>query len=299
MSDTGIAGGPLSQPGIIGIVGGVGPLAGLDLQAKIIAETVAARDQDHLPVISISRPGDIPDRTEFLLGHEPRNPAYPILDQLRLLAEMGATVAAIPCNTAHAPAIFDVIRAGVAAFARPLRLLHLIDETAGHLADRYPTLRTVGVLSTTGTWRARLYPAALEPRGLRVLAPDEALQAAVHAAVYDPVYGIKSAGHVTDHARAELARALVVLREQGAEGVILGCTELPLAFPAGEYEGLPLVDPARALARGLIGAVGDQASPLPILQENQGPLFGDRLPSASQSTAKPAWEDRPGWSSRE
>ena len=69
---------------------------------------------------------------------------------------MGATVAAIPCNTAHAPAIFDVIRAGVAGFERPLRLLHLIDETADHLAAHYPDLRTIGVLSTTGTWRAQL-----------------------------------------------------------------------------------------------------------------------------------------------
>jgi aspartate racemase len=256
MSDATRGGGPLSQPGIIGIVGGVGPLAGLDLQAKIISQTIAGRDQDHLPVISVSRPGDIPDRTAFLLGQEPRNPAYPILDQLRLLADMGATVAGIPCNTAHAPAIFDVIRAGVASFARPLRLLHLIDETADYLAGRYPDLRTVGVLSTTGTWRARLYPDALAPRGLRVLAPDETRQAAVHAAVYDPAYGIKSAGRVTDRARAELARAIDGLRRQGAEAVILGCTEMPLAFPAGEHEGLPLVDPALALARGLIRVVG-------------------------------------------
>ena len=238
--------------GLIGLVGGVGPLAGLDLQAKIVAQTIAGRDQDHLPVLSISWPGPIPDRTEYLLGRVAQNPAYPILEQLRLLADMGATVAAIPCNTAHAPSIFDVIRDGVAGFARPLRLLHLIAETAAHIAAHYPAARTVGVLSTTGTWRTRLYPQLLETRGLRVVAPDAALQETINAAIYNPDHGIKSAGRATAQARADLARGIVALRAQGAEAVVLGCTEMPLAFPEGEYDGLPLVDSTWVLARALI-----------------------------------------------
>ena len=240
------------QPAIIGIVGGVGPLAGLDLQAKIVAQTIAGRDQDHLPVVSLSWPGSIPDRTEYLLGQVAQNPALPIVEQLRLLAALGATVAAIPCNTAHAPAIFDVIRAGVAGFAPPLRLLHMLDETADHLAAYHPDLRTVGVLSTTGTWRARLYPQLLAARGLRVVAPDAALQETIHAAIYDPAHGIKPAGRVTTRARADLERGIVALRAQGAEAVVLGCTELPLAFPEGDYGGLPLIDPTWVLARALI-----------------------------------------------
>jgi aspartate racemase len=238
---------------VIGIVGGVGPYAGLDLQHKILEQTIAAGDQDHLPVIAVSWPGPIPDRTEFLLGHVNENPAYPILEQLRLLANAGATVVGIPCNTAHAPTIFDVIRAGVGGFERPIRLLHMIDETAAHLAAHHPTIKTVGVLSTTGTWQARLYPTALEPLGYRVVVPDAATQEAiVHPAIYDPAYGIKATGVVTARARADLERGIAVLREMGAESVILGCTELPLAFPERNYEGLPLLDPTLALARGLV-----------------------------------------------
>ena len=111
---------------LIGIIGGVGPFAGLDLQRKILEQTVAAADQEHLPVISVSWPGPIADRTEYLLGRVPENPAYAILEQLRLLAAAGATVAGIPCNTAHAPAIFDVIRAGVAA--EDLSLIHILSS---------------------------------------------------------------------------------------------------------------------------------------------------------------------------
>ena len=268
-----------SQPGIIGIVGGVGPLAGLDLQAKIVAQTVAARDQHHLPVLSVSWPGPIPDRTEYLLGQVAENPAHAIVAQLRLLAAMGATVAAIPCNTAHAPAIFDVIRAGVAGFERPLRLLHLIDETADHLAAHYPDLRTIGVLSTTGTWRSRLYSERLAARGLDIVAPDAALQETIHAAVYDPAHGIKSAGQVTARARADLERGMVALRGQGAEAVVLGCTEMPLAFAAGAFEGLPLIDATWVLARALIRAVDPQRlKPLP----SQG-LAGSDGPCNCQS----------------
>jgi aspartate racemase len=242
-----------SSPSVIGIVGGVGPLAGLDLQSKIISQTVAARDQDHLPMISISWPGSIPDRTEYLLGRLAENPAYPILEQLRSLANAGVTVAGIPCNTAHAPAIFDVIRAGVAEFERPLRLLHMIEETAATIRMHYPELPAIGVLSTTGTWQTRLYPSVLEPLGFHVVVPDESLQVeTIHPAVYDPDYGIKATGQVSKRARADLERGIEWLRKRGAEAIILGCTEIPLAFPEGEFNGLPLIDPTMALARALI-----------------------------------------------
>lgn len=244
---------------VIGLVGGVGPYAGLDLQRKILEQTLAARDQEYLPVISVSWPSPIPDRTEFLLGHVTENPAYPILDQLRLLSESGAAVAGIPCNTAHAPSVFDVIRVGVAAFERPLRLLHMIEETVAHLESHHPMLRMIGVLSTTGTWRARLYPAALEPLGYHVIAPEEGLQVnVIHPAVYDTEYGIKSTGRVAARARANLERGIDYLREAGAEAIILGCTEMPLAFAQREYGGVPLIDPTLILARALIRAADPQ-----------------------------------------
>ena len=242
-------------PSVIGIVGGVGPYAGLDLQRKILEQTVAVADQDHLPVIAVSWPGPIPDRTAYLLGHVAANPALAITEQLRLLANAGAAVAAIPCNTAHAPAIFDVIQRGVAGFERPLCLLNMVDETAAHLAAHYPTIRTIGVLSTTGTLQARLYPAALEPLGYRVVVPDETLQATtIHPAIYDPAYGLKATGTATARASDALNQGIDTLCGMGAEAIILACTELPLAFSEREFGGRPLIDPALALARSLVRA---------------------------------------------
>ena len=92
----------------IGIVGGAGPYAGLDLAQKLLQQTMAKSDQDYLPTVLISTPELIEDRTNFLLGESKINPAYAIFSNLRDLEALGATVAGIACNTAHAPEIRNV-----------------------------------------------------------------------------------------------------------------------------------------------------------------------------------------------
>ena len=92
----------------IGIVGGAGPYAGLDLAQKILEQTIAEKDQDYLPTLLISTPDKIEDRTRFLLGEITSNPAHSIFRNLCDLNTLGASVVGIPCNTAHAPAIKDV-----------------------------------------------------------------------------------------------------------------------------------------------------------------------------------------------
>lgn len=238
---------------IIGVVGGVGPFAGLDLQRKILEETTAQRDQDHLAVIAISQPAPIPDRTDYLLGKTAVNPAYPIAQQLFTLERAGATVAAIPCNTAHAAPIFSIIQAELAQRQSQLTLLHMMQEVARFIRAALPNARRIGVLSTTGTYRARVYAAALEPAGLTLLVPDEVQQTTViHPAIYDPQYGLKACGIATPQARAALLTGFAALRQQGAQAVILGCTEIPLALTETEIDGVPLVDATRVLARALV-----------------------------------------------
>jgi len=244
---------------MIGIVGGVGPFAGLDLLGKILGQTVAQTDQDHLTVVSLSQPSTIPDRTAFLLSETNLNPAQPILAQLHQLEQLGAAVAGIPCNTAHAPPIMDVIEQRLAASTGRLRLLHMINEVAQMLQRRYPSVKTVGVLSTIGTTFARVYPLTLEPLGYEVIDPDDSLlKRAVHPAIYDTQYGIKACGYATEKARQDILLAVDHLGERGAQAIILGCTELPLALSGKEIDGLPLIDSTMVLARALIRAVDPQ-----------------------------------------
>lgn len=243
---------------MIGIVGGVGPFAGVDIVKKIIEETIAVKDQDHLPVLLSSQPHRIADRTKYLVGLVDTNPAYALAEIIQELAQAGATVVAIPCNTAHAPQIFDVVKEELQKKGCKVKLLNLIEETANYIKETQGNI-AVGVLSTTGTKNTGLYRHILQQNNLQAVEPDDKIQETVHAAIYDEKYGIKAiSSPVTKRARQELITGIGGLKQQGAQAVVLGCTELPLALPEKENDGIPLIDPNRILARALIKAIAPE-----------------------------------------
>ena len=244
---------------MIGVVGGVGPYAGLDLMRKICDQTLATTDQDHLPVVMLSLPAKIEDRTRFLLGETATNPAQALAEIVLALERAGATVVGIPCNTAHAPAIFGVLLDTLAGAGSTVQMVHMLDEVAAHLREQHPDVESVGVLSTTGTQRTGLYPSLLAPHGIAALAPpDDVQEGLVHPAIYDPDYGIKAqASPVSVRARRDLMAVAEGLIGRGAEAIILGCTELPIALPEPNIGTVPLIDPTLVLARALIREVAE------------------------------------------
>jgi aspartate racemase len=240
---------------MIGIVGGVGPLAGLDVFKKIIEETNVQKDQEHLPVILMSYPHLIVDRTEYLLGKVERNPGFALADIITSLAKNGAKVAAIPCNTAHAEPIFSIVKQQLTENRVEIKLLHLVEETVNFIKNTAPNAK-VAVLSTTGTRNTGLYRNMLIKEGLQLIEPSADWQVRVHDAIYHPDYGIKAfSSPVKEKAVLELTSCMDVLIDGGATHFILGCTELPLAFPETAYKSIPLIDPNRIVARALIGAI--------------------------------------------
>jgi aspartate racemase len=238
----------------IGVIGGLGPNAGLLLVERIFASTVASRDQDHLPIALLSYADRIPDRSAFLAGEAAVNPAGPMLEVAAALAGLGARVAGVACNTAHVPAIWDVFIEGLPGRAPGLRVLHLVDEAVAHVAERAPGATRIGLLATLGTYRAGIYAERLELAGLVPVLPDPRVRAdRVHRAIYDPVYGIKARPDpVSRPAMDDLYVAIDHLAARGAEAVILGCTEFSVAFRDPSTSPLPLVDASTALARALI-----------------------------------------------
>jgi len=241
---------------LIGIVGGVGPYAGLDLARKIFDQTDARSDQEHLPVALLSVPEKIEDRTAFILGKTKINPAHALVEIIQKLEQMGATVVGIPCNTAHAPPIFDVIVEILDQAGSKVRLVHMIEEVAHFVRRKHPQIKTAAVLSTTGTNRAGVYPHFLEKVGLEVVLPDDSLQDEIHVAIYDPEYGVKARSNpVTKTARAKLMKAIASFQEGSAEAIILGCTEAPLAIGEKKIGNMPIIDSTLILARALIRAV--------------------------------------------
>ncbi len=243
---------------IIVIGGGVGPLAGVKLHQHIIANTPTdGTDQDHLDIYHLSRSNDIADRTEAILAGTPELPArgmfrtFQIADAaLRKAGRSG--VGGIPCNTFHAPAIFDLFQQWVSEAALAIEIVHMLEQTAMLLQTDYPTVKTVGLLSTTGTRKVRVYHDILEPMGFSLVEVSERDQHDLHAAIYNPKWGIKATPAIHPTVRNRFEQYVRDLVEQGAQAVILGCTEIPLALPESELFGVPLVDPMYALAKALI-----------------------------------------------
>ena len=238
----------------IGIVGGAGPYAGLDLAQKILQHSKAKSDQDYLPTLLISTPELIEDRTNFLLGDSKINPAYGIFSNLRDLEALGATVAGIACNTAHAPEIRNVFLEKLKVSESNLKLLDMISETANFLRNDCQKVNTVGVLSTIGTWKAGFYPELLKQYGFEVLTLNEQQQQDLHnEALFNPVYGIKVHAHpVSVKARGALLEGVHTLEKQGAQAIILGCTEIPLGIPERILGETYCIDPGLILALSLI-----------------------------------------------
>ncbi len=277
-------------PAAIGIVGGMGPWVDPLLLQKLLSYQSALgmrRDQEAIPVVLVQFAALLEDRTDYLAaleaGRASENPALPAAQAARILAGAGARVVGIPCNTFHAPAIFAVFERELAELSsgpERLEIVHMIRAAVEQVRTLRAGLRRVGVLSTNGTYLHRIYAAALEEHGLEAVAlayeprpmPDEEraarrdailsgglapLQNDVHHAISDPTWGIKS-GRQADEGypapRGVLKAAARRLLEAGAEALILGCTEIPLALRQADLPELPMTDPLEALARGLVEA---------------------------------------------
>ena len=255
----------VSTKQVIGVLGGMGPHAGVDLVDKITAQTQASCDHDHLPVALLSYPERIVDRSTFLFGDTEVNPAFALADILRQLDDAGAVVAGMPCNTAHAPAIFDTLVEETARTGHTVRLLHMIEETVQFMQATMPHIETVGTLSTQAVYALDLHRAPLEAAGFHVVTPDPDMKTRVNDTIFSTTFGLKAQSHPpTPQAKQNLLDAISHLIDQGADAVVLGCTELPLAPLAADMDLVPLIDPAEILARALVDAVHpNHLKPLP------------------------------------
>ena len=204
----------VAEPKTIGILGGMGPAATVDLFDKLVRATDAATDQDHLRILVDNNPR-IPNRNEAIAGRGP-SPVPALIAGAQGLEREGADFILISCNTAHffAPEI-------QAAIAIPI--LSMIEATVNTAKAR--GAQRVGVLAGTGCIEARLYQDALERAGIEPLTHNAEDQKRVMALIYR----IKG-GDLSEASRSE-ARALAeVLIARGAEAIVAGCTEAPLVL---------------------------------------------------------------------
>ncbi|MCP4410342.1 MAG: aspartate/glutamate racemase family protein [Gammaproteobacteria bacterium] len=249
---------------IIAIGGGVGPMAGVELHKKIIENTLTnGTDQDHLEVHHFSRSHDVADRTDYLLNKVFQNPAQGMFRTMQM-AEQAARigqrgiVAGVPCNTFHAPKIFQRLLELIQEHDIEIQILHMLEEVAGLIFQIQPQAKTVGLMSTTGTRTVHVYNDVLEPHGLKIVEVPQDVQPELHESIYNKAWGIKAVSPVTGKARGNFEKYANLLCERGAQAIILGCTEIPLALPEKIFNDIPLIDPMLALARALIREVDEE-----------------------------------------
>ena len=209
----------------LGVLGGMGPAATVAFLARVQALTPASGDEDHVRVVMDMNP-QVPNR------HTQPEAAGRTLGEMALrLKTAGAEVLAMPCNTAHAHAA--AIRAAGVPF------IDMVAETAKAAAGG--GARRIGVLATPGG--EALYAEALAAEGVEMVW----LSDADRARFMSVVFGVKAGdtGPAQRAAMRELAAALVAA---GAQGIIGGCTEVPLLLDAPNVV-VPLTDSAEVLAQ--------------------------------------------------
>ena len=240
---------------VIGIVGGMGPEAGLALFNKILLHTDARTDQEHLSVMLMSFPKHIADRTLFLEGRVSANPAYSVARVLEKLQNAGSKVAAIACNTCHAPAIYNTILEELDRIHCSIKLVNMPFETCRYIQEHHAQVHRVGVMGTNGTYKAGIYEHLLKACGYEVVVPDFGFQnEVIHRMIYDPEFGIKAnLNSITRETKLLMDKALAFFKQKKASAIILGCTELSLVTANDEVStDMIVVDSIDALALALI-----------------------------------------------
>lgn len=228
----------------IGILGGMGPEATAYFFTLIIKNTKAETDQEHIPVVIYSHP-EVPERTDAVLGKGPSPLPY-LLEGVRVLKEAGADFIVMPCVTAHH--FYNEIMASVR-----FPFLNLVDETFLYAMRKVPEMKRVGVISSTGTLKSRLFHEAFAREGVEIVEPTDEEQEQVMEAIFGKE-GIK-AGYTSGKCREIIHNTARALIRRGAEAVIAGCTEVPLVLKEGDID-VPLIEPLQILAEVSIQKAG-------------------------------------------
>ena len=225
---------------VLGVLGGMGPLASAHFMLRLTLLTPAGRDQDHIPAVLWSDPR-VPDRNAARLGTGP-DPLPWLMRGVDGLLAAGCGAIVIPCNTAHG--WFEPM-----CRAAPVPILHIVDAAATELSRIGIAGGTIGLMGTVATLAMRLYQDRLSARGWDIIEPEPAQ---MEHLVSPAIAAVKA--NCLAEAYAPLVEVANSLASRGATAVVLGCTEIPLGLLAGPTEALrvPVVDTIDALARAAI-----------------------------------------------
>jgi aspartate racemase len=222
---------------IVGIMGGLGPEATIDLFRKIVSATQAKSDEDHLRIIIDNNP-KMPSRLDAILANGP-SPVPAMVETARNLVRAGADFIVIAANTAHW--FHGDVQAGV-----NVPVLHMIKETVKWTIKSLPHKKAIGLLATTGTVRTKMYENEYLTSGIRTVVPSEKEQ----SLVMESIIGFKY-GEAFEGVRQKMVGIAKSLVKNGAEAIVMGCTEVPIILE-GYESSVPLIDPNQVMAEVIV-----------------------------------------------
>ena len=220
----------------VGVIGGMGPDATVELMRRVIAATPAEDDADHIHMLVDNNP-KVPSRLKALLEGGGENPGPVIAQMAKGLEQAGADFLVIPCNTAHYYHHY-------AQDAVDIPVWHLIQLSLQTIRKQYP-VRRIGLLASSAVQKIALFEPFFTEAGLELVYPDDAAQ----AVIMQVIRAVK-AGALTDELLAEYNCAVAGM--SGVEAYLLGCSELSVLLDRHE-QVLPVVDALQVLADGIVG----------------------------------------------
>ncbi|EED33167.1 aspartate racemase [gamma proteobacterium NOR5-3] len=222
----------------VGILGGMGPAATVDLMQRIIAATPAADDIDHIRMLVDNNP-KVPSRMKALVDKNGPSPAPVLRAMARQLRDQGADLLAMPCNTAHH--YYDEVSAGV-----DIPFLNMMELVSSHIAKHQPGVQRVGLLASSALSQIRLYEPWFDALGVEVVYPPAEKQRALMALIV----AIKAnAGDALGF--AALQDCAETLETLGVDCLLIACTELSVISQQLKTP-LPSYDAADILAREVV-----------------------------------------------
>jgi aspartate racemase len=197
----------------LGVIGGMGPQATSVFFQKVIENTEAHKDQDHINMVILNH-STLPDRTSVILNQKEEEFFEYIFNDIKLLESLGVKNIAIPCNTSH-------------FFYRELHettnvpIINMVEETVKKIHELGGNQSKVGILATRGTIESGIYKKECEKYGLNLHTPNEVIQQKVMDIIYNDVKGELDTGS------CELEEIILdLIYQEGCNCVILACTEL-------------------------------------------------------------------------
>lgn len=227
---------------ILGILGGLGPLATVYFMDMVVKMTKAETDQDHISMIVLNHAA-IPDRTEFILDNTKPNPLPMMVEDAKKLETAGADYVVMPCNTAHF--FYEQIQRNI-----NIPMLNIIEETVNYAVKNIDGLKKLGILATKGTISAGAYQNMCEQSGIEWAVPSLNDEQSLMNIIYNQVKAGKKVNI------DEFMRIIENMKADGCDAVVLGCTELSVINKDFCIDRKDVVDSLEVLASRSIELCG-------------------------------------------